>query len=194
MNRRPPGSTRTDTLFPYTTLFRSLPCEKLAAEAAPAGSDAQASAGGDLDPDITDLDPLPGAYLAGLAQLDLAIHAHRAAGDQRLAGTAAVANPHQLEQLVEFDEVAVELEVELVHGETGEASTTASRYRARRANGLGQPSRCSMRAKRGSSRSGARSESCSIQVRSPQPRSTARSSSSKARSTTPRRASVQAEL
>src|SRR3546814_14466835 len=80
-------------------------------------------------------------YLAGLAQLDLAIHAHRAAGDQRLAGTAAVANPHQLEQLVEFDEVAVELEVELVHGETGEASTTASRYRARRANGLGQPSR-----------------------------------------------------
>src|SRR3546814_7544630 len=25
MNRRPPISTRTDTLFPYTTLFRSLP-------------------------------------------------------------------------------------------------------------------------------------------------------------------------
>src|SRR3546814_17642580 len=24
MMRRPPGSTRTDTLFPYTTLFRSL--------------------------------------------------------------------------------------------------------------------------------------------------------------------------
>src|SRR3546814_12765368 len=24
MKRRPPGSTRTDTLFPYTTLFRSL--------------------------------------------------------------------------------------------------------------------------------------------------------------------------
>src|SRR3546814_7846938 len=24
MRRRPPGSTRTDTLFPYTTLFRSL--------------------------------------------------------------------------------------------------------------------------------------------------------------------------
>src|SRR3546814_11290321 len=27
MIRRPPGSTRTDTLFPYTTLFRSRPCE-----------------------------------------------------------------------------------------------------------------------------------------------------------------------
>src|SRR3546814_8639969 len=27
MIRRPPRSTRTDTLFPYTTLFRSLPME-----------------------------------------------------------------------------------------------------------------------------------------------------------------------
>src|SRR3546814_562424 len=105
---------------------RRLASEKLAAEAAPTRSNAAPSAGGDLDPDITDLDPLPGAYLAGLAQLDLAVNAHHAAGDQHLAGTAAVANPHQLEQLVEFDEVAVELEVELVHGETGEASTTAS--------------------------------------------------------------------
>src|SRR3546814_20480566 len=26
MIRRPPRSTRTDTLFPYTSLFRSLPC------------------------------------------------------------------------------------------------------------------------------------------------------------------------
>src|SRR3546814_9421918 len=26
MNRRPPRSTRTDTLFPYTTLFRSVAC------------------------------------------------------------------------------------------------------------------------------------------------------------------------
>src|SRR3546814_3130369 len=29
MIRRPPRSTRTDTLFPYTTLFRSLPIEQL---------------------------------------------------------------------------------------------------------------------------------------------------------------------
>src|SRR3546814_13732062 len=28
MIRRPPRSTRTDTLFPYTTLFRSLPCHR----------------------------------------------------------------------------------------------------------------------------------------------------------------------
>src|SRR3546814_19871017 len=29
MIRRPPRSTRTDTLFPYTTLFRSLPSKKI---------------------------------------------------------------------------------------------------------------------------------------------------------------------
>src|SRR3546814_1228753 len=29
MIRRPPRSTRTDTLVPYTTLFRSMPAEKL---------------------------------------------------------------------------------------------------------------------------------------------------------------------
>src|SRR3546814_10980265 len=29
MIRRPPRSTRTDTLFPYTTLFRALPNAKL---------------------------------------------------------------------------------------------------------------------------------------------------------------------
>src|SRR3546814_17549267 len=34
MIRRPPGATRTDTLFPYTTLFRSL----LHAERHPAGT------------------------------------------------------------------------------------------------------------------------------------------------------------
>src|SRR3546814_16522043 len=30
MTRRPPSSTRTDTLFPYTTLFRSIGREQLA--------------------------------------------------------------------------------------------------------------------------------------------------------------------
>src|SRR3546814_12564598 len=32
MNRRPPRSTRTDTLFPYTTLFRSLCVERSRAD------------------------------------------------------------------------------------------------------------------------------------------------------------------
>src|SRR3546814_2069752 len=39
MIRRPPRSTRTDTLFPYTTLFRSLPaCIGTAPLARPAAS------------------------------------------------------------------------------------------------------------------------------------------------------------
>src|SRR3546814_12839757 len=33
MIRRPPRSTRTDTLFPYTTLFRSVPCDIFITEA-----------------------------------------------------------------------------------------------------------------------------------------------------------------
>src|SRR3546814_16641357 len=37
MIRRPPRSTRTDTLFPYTTLFRSPVTERPRAPACPAG-------------------------------------------------------------------------------------------------------------------------------------------------------------
>src|SRR3546814_10594637 len=36
MIRRPPRSTRTDTLFPYTTLFRSTGCRTAPGTAAPA--------------------------------------------------------------------------------------------------------------------------------------------------------------
>src|SRR3546814_2166313 len=35
MIRRPPRSTRTDTLFPYTTLFRSRPDQRLSRQAPP---------------------------------------------------------------------------------------------------------------------------------------------------------------
>src|SRR3546814_10215024 len=35
MIRRPPGSTRTDTLFPYTTLFRSEGLDHVGVEPAP---------------------------------------------------------------------------------------------------------------------------------------------------------------
>src|SRR3546814_12856837 len=37
MIRRPPRSTRTDTLFPYTTLFRSPCCFKSPSDRTPAG-------------------------------------------------------------------------------------------------------------------------------------------------------------
>src|SRR3546814_5661968 len=65
MSRRPPRSTRTDTLFPYTTLFRSgiafpvpanddasrairLYCDAVAAAATKGGQGAAAAAGYDL--------------------------------------------------------------------------------------------------------------------------------------------------
>src|SRR3546814_16264349 len=40
MIRRPPRSTRTDTLFPYTTLFRSVPCPHLKDLVVPSGNTA----------------------------------------------------------------------------------------------------------------------------------------------------------
>src|SRR3546814_16581019 len=48
MIRRPPRSTRTDTLFPYTTLFRSAPIAgtlPVREASAPSGADAAPSAG-----------------------------------------------------------------------------------------------------------------------------------------------------
>src|SRR3546814_11316229 len=45
MLRRPPGSTRTDTLFPYTTLFRS------GRDAEGGGGDAVDAAVGAVEPD-----------------------------------------------------------------------------------------------------------------------------------------------
>src|SRR3546814_11968990 len=49
MERRPPRSTRTDTLFPYTTLFRSAAgagaCERAAHDDRHRGRDARAGGG-----------------------------------------------------------------------------------------------------------------------------------------------------
>src|SRR5688572_13973916 len=60
---------------------------------------------------------LPDPDLAGLAQFHLAVDPDRAAGDDRLAGAAAVAQAGQLEQLVEFDMVVagVEFEADRLH-------------------------------------------------------------------------------
>src|SRR3546814_6262594 len=46
MIRRPPRSTRTDTLFPYTTLFRSQRVEAQGLNAGPAGCKSPAQPGG----------------------------------------------------------------------------------------------------------------------------------------------------
>src|SRR3546814_8669658 len=57
MLRRPPRSTRTDTLFPYTTLFRSvLLLNAMAAQFHfDAGDIADEAASGEVDPHILDI-------------------------------------------------------------------------------------------------------------------------------------------
>src|SRR4249919_25658 len=69
-----------------------------------------------VDPDGIDRHALACMDLAGLAQLHHAVHAHHSAGDELLAGATAVAQARDLEQLVEFDEVAIEFESDELHG------------------------------------------------------------------------------
>src|SRR3546814_18472640 len=71
MIRRPPRSTRTDTLFPYTTLFRS-PSLDQEARHAPAAERLQrsgkiaASVARGIDPDHRDPSPFPPPGCRGL--------------------------------------------------------------------------------------------------------------------------------
>src|SRR3546814_8104483 len=53
MRRRPPRSTRTDTLFPYTTLFRSLALTLDAAFALPEVADGAGAVADHLHLDVT---------------------------------------------------------------------------------------------------------------------------------------------
>jgi hypothetical protein len=64
------------------------------------------------DHHVIKADRLADADLAGLAQFGDAIHRHRAAGDDELAGTAAVAEAGELQQLVEFDMLVGRVEFE----------------------------------------------------------------------------------
>src|SRR3546814_13791406 len=63
MIRRPPRSTRTDTLFPYTTLFRSA---HLLAERA---GDQRRDDHADVDRDVEDLERHRAADIVGLVEL-----------------------------------------------------------------------------------------------------------------------------
>src|SRR3546814_6084699 len=62
MIRRPPRSTRTDTLFPYTTLFRSCGAARARAD------DPQRPHAGELRGDAADLAAHPGDGLAAGAE------------------------------------------------------------------------------------------------------------------------------
>ena len=60
---------------------------------------------------LADAHDLPGAQLAGLARLDMAVDAHQPLGHHRLGGAARRRERQQLEQRVQFDEFAFQREV-----------------------------------------------------------------------------------
>jgi len=68
-----------------------------------------------MDFDIVEGNDLSCTDFAGFAQLDQAIDVYRGTGDQRFTGAAAVTQSDQLEQLIEFDMVAIELEFNALH-------------------------------------------------------------------------------
>src|SRR3546814_9733794 len=81
MLRRPPRSTRTDTLCPYTTLFRSVAAQALG------GVEVVAGAGDEGDRAMSGVDQVP----HHLARAAVVVDAHRAqAGFARAAVEAAV--------------------------------------------------------------------------------------------------------
>src|SRR3546814_1659830 len=96
MIRRPPRSTRTDTLFPYTTLFRSHDLEVL--DQAPDGFVARAEALGH-----------DGEIVEGLAHVGLVALQRRGDGLEELVDLALVDGGHDraepVEQLAEVDDV-----------------------------------------------------------------------------------------
>src|SRR3546814_2113960 len=88
MIRRPPRSTRTDTLFPYTTLFRSAVALQRCAEDTEPGA-AQAAAGSPTGD--------PSRSIAGDHAADSAGDPYLQATDQRQAGSSGRSEEHTSE-------------------------------------------------------------------------------------------------
>src|SRR3546814_872074 len=86
MIRRPPRSTRTDTLFPYTTLFRSAVALQRCAEDTEPGA-AQAAAGSPTGD--------PSRSIAGDHAADSAGDPYLQATDQRQAGSSGGRSRHR---------------------------------------------------------------------------------------------------
>src|SRR3546814_17345764 len=76
MSRPPPSSTRTDTLFPYTTLFRSaVACQAQRSGEAPFGAELIAAIGEEIAARVT----LAGQF-AGGARYSAAVRDRRSVG------------------------------------------------------------------------------------------------------------------
>ena len=71
----------------------------------------------DGDARIAEHDDLPRANLAGFAQFDLAVDCDFAGGDEPFRRAAAVGKAHEFEQIVQFDVIAREREIEIGHGD-----------------------------------------------------------------------------
>src|SRR3546814_7489029 len=85
MIRRPPGSTRTDTLFPYTTLFRSA---VLVAPLGPGNAEAvrrRADHAGNVDGDL-----LPADLGERVVRARIVVQRHRAAISREVVGAQPV--------------------------------------------------------------------------------------------------------
>src|SRR3546814_15575196 len=87
MLRRPPGSTRTDTLFPYTTLFRSRSAfaahrsssraDGPTGDVVPAGTDRRWRGSARFAPSVSDPPPGPAAGPHSRIRRDSSPFAHR---------------------------------------------------------------------------------------------------------------------
>src|SRR3546814_18579913 len=79
MIRRPPRSTRTDTLFPYTTLFRSKPCAR---PTAPTPDPSPEGEGGNMT-------TIPEKRIDAIIERHAALQARMATGDMAPADFVA---------------------------------------------------------------------------------------------------------
>src|SRR3546814_15462985 len=75
MKRRPPRSTRTDTLFPYTTLFRSLPRSRSCSDCISKRGRLSVKNGGEAKDLLPDFEAACDAHIRWRVRFRSAIHA-----------------------------------------------------------------------------------------------------------------------
>src|ERR1700750_2533663 len=80
-----------------------------------------------MDDEVFQLHHLARVDLAGLAQLLLAVHVDHARRHDGLARAAAVAQADQLAQLIEFHVLAVQVEIDVWHGDVLTQSSVSSK-------------------------------------------------------------------
>src|SRR3546814_16298232 len=111
MIRRPPRSTRTDTLFPYTTLFRSQPGDRIVDIGCGTGTLAIALKVGEPESEIFAVDPDPAVLEIARSKArtaGAAIHWFAAIGDE-LDGIAALQGCDKIVSSLVFHQCPMEI-------------------------------------------------------------------------------------